>query len=616
MKQLLVLLLVLTAILLNENAHADLNEGLVAHYTFKNNAVDKSGNGNNGTVFGVSYLENDKGTFANFNKEEKDYIQVANSDSLNTSIFSISCWLSISSYETQTIIDKRNGQQDRNFSISIVDKKIIGDIGDGTNYSVANSYDLSLNTMYHIVLTYDQEYLRLYVNGSEKSKYKKETKSNTGNGNLFIGCHGLKTNYFDGLIKSFRIYNRAINDLEIIELQNLEIPVTVDSKITNESFFENKPSLTIDFESFPNNNSISNYQPLTDQYKIYGVIFSSESKPDTNQNVDPEDISNRFDGTLTISSKIQGGGSPHSETKYAYGMFYDSSYTADIRIDFINPTDAFAFYLIDNDFSDARISAYNRDGLLLSRFIVPEVDEGGSTYIGISVPKISYAIIDAKDGLKMDSTFIDDFTFIHSKNQNISNEVYEILWLNSNDNASVVGSKILEKNITFLLKVKGTISLWNPNSWENICKGIPEHDPLFESPEVINGKVGLDANFLFASVDGASYCDENLPLKDFRFEISIDGGISWFHPNFIEDEINSCHTYSYLFNANGYSLQARFKDEPIDDNYGMFQIEIIKTVNPDMQVDGDYNYNEKLDLGDAIGILQELSTLSYSKSTK
>jgi len=621
MKQLVIIfiLCILCIVFFIGNTNAEINDGLVALYTFKNNANDESGNGNTGASHGISYSVNSIGTISNFDGDN-DYIQVSNSDSINTSIFSISCWFSLNSDETQTIIDKRNGQRHRNYSISVVDKKVVGDIGDGTNYSVSDSYDLTLNTMYHVVLTYDKDVLILYLNGSEKFSNKIGAISNTGKGNLFIGCHGLKTNFFKGSIESIRIYNRTISHSEIKELYNIGITNIEPVTITSKTFFDNKHSVTIDFESFPNDNSISNNQSLTNQYSIYGVIFSSENNPNTHQNVDYVDMNGRFGGHLTISKTISGGGSPTSGIRYAYGKFHDSSYTADIRIDFITPVDAFALNIIDNDYSDVRLSAYNKHGYLLGTNIVPKVSEGNSTYIGISIPSISYAIIDAKDGEKMDSTFIDDLTFlknINQNNKNISNEILETLWLNSNDQINTVGTKKLEKNTTYLLKVQGTISLWTSNSWGNVCKGTPEAETLYESPGINNGQVGLDANFLFASVGGASYCDKQLPLKDYRFEISVDGGNIWFHPNFIDNEINSCHSYSYLFNAKGYSLLARYNDEPIDDNYGMLKIEIIKIVDTEYtKISGDYNFNEKLDLGDAIGIIQELSTSNYTQNTK
>ncbi len=82
-----------------------------------------------------------------------------------------------------------------------------------------------------------------------------------------------------------------------------------------------------------------------------------------------------------------------------------------MRFDFTTPVNAFAMYIIDNDYSDVRISAYNAVGTLLESIIVPHVGEGGTTYRGIAQPNIAYAILDGADGAQMDSTWIDEMRF-------------------------------------------------------------------------------------------------------------------------------------------------------------------------------------------------------------
>ena len=63
---------------------AGINDGLVAHYEFEGNADDSSGNGNNGTVNGLTSFENGViGNSVKFNGEYSDNIEVSYSTSNN-----------------------------------------------------------------------------------------------------------------------------------------------------------------------------------------------------------------------------------------------------------------------------------------------------------------------------------------------------------------------------------------------------------------------------------------------------------------------------------------------------------------------------------------------------
>jgi len=186
--------------------------------------------------------------------------------------------------------------------------------------------------------------------------------------------------------------------------------------INNSSFFTSIPgAITIDFERFPNGEIVPDGFALTDQYKSLGVVFSSEDNPNVLQTTDPEDAEGRFEAPFKILRAQGGGGSPTSGVRYASGNVYlGSKGTSDMRIDFVTPVTAFGFYLIDNDFTGVRISAFDASGTLLETLIAPQVSEGGRTYRGIKAPMgstISYLIIDGEDGVDLDSSFIDDLSF-------------------------------------------------------------------------------------------------------------------------------------------------------------------------------------------------------------
>ncbi|MFB9421176.1 LamG domain-containing protein, partial [Nonomuraea rubra] len=84
-----------------------------------------------------------------------------------------------------------------------------GEVGTGGTAS------LPLNTWSHLAATYDGTTLRLYVNGVLTSERTAGGPIRTDNGVLRIGGNSLWGEYFNGLIDEVRIYNRALNAVQI-----------------------------------------------------------------------------------------------------------------------------------------------------------------------------------------------------------------------------------------------------------------------------------------------------------------------------------------------------------------------------------------------------------------
>jgi hypothetical protein len=78
-------MVVLSLGLLFGPVHADLNDGLVAHYPFNGNANDESGNGNHGMVNGATLTEDRFGNIDSaFHFDGRSYIVVPSSPSLES----------------------------------------------------------------------------------------------------------------------------------------------------------------------------------------------------------------------------------------------------------------------------------------------------------------------------------------------------------------------------------------------------------------------------------------------------------------------------------------------------------------------------------------------------
>lgn len=91
-------------------------------------------------------------------------------------------------------------------------------LASGTKYTInwahGGNRQPSLNTWYHIVLTYDGSYLRLYVNGVEEKSMAVSGPLKTQTRPLVIGSTGT-AKYFNGNLANVAMYQRALTPAEI-----------------------------------------------------------------------------------------------------------------------------------------------------------------------------------------------------------------------------------------------------------------------------------------------------------------------------------------------------------------------------------------------------------------
>ncbi|PVW13046.1 LamG domain-containing protein [Marixanthomonas spongiae] len=206
-----------------------LDEGLVAFYSFCNNANDKSGHDNNATVNGAELVNDRFGNPESAYKfdGESDYMEIANSPSLKNidKKLSISMWFNTHEYYSNgdkwaVLINKAGESKalnSRQFSLYYKDN---GDIF--FNSDVIGNYDFKLNTWYHITLTYDLGSVNLYING-EKLQTKPVTEIVKNDLSLFFGYDQPgATEYYNGILDDIRIYNRVLTKKEIEALMSID----------------------------------------------------------------------------------------------------------------------------------------------------------------------------------------------------------------------------------------------------------------------------------------------------------------------------------------------------------------------------------------------------------
>jgi len=212
-------------------------------------AIDTSGQGNDGTIYGAVAVAGKMGQALSFDGIN-DYVRVANDNSLNfgTGDFSICAWINTNNDTTrQSIIVKGvplDGTTNAGYLVSYR-----GDTADDPIYFTINDDDASggvaikyntggiANSWIHICCVADRDGDgSIYVNGVLKasSSLASITTDVSINADLAIGqtLSGggpIAGRYFNGLIDEVRIYNEALTQDEVTTLYQLGRNVKMNS---------------------------------------------------------------------------------------------------------------------------------------------------------------------------------------------------------------------------------------------------------------------------------------------------------------------------------------------------------------------------------------------------
>ncbi|OFY20198.1 MAG: hypothetical protein A2W98_12710 [Bacteroidetes bacterium GWF2_33_38] len=228
-----VVLTILFWSLISANSFAQIpTSGLVAYYPFNGNAIDESGNGNDGVVYFANLTED---RFGNSNSAYSfdgvdDNILLPNIGSFNA--FTVAMWINIETF-SQNRTQSPFGSADWNYGSMHFNIEPTGDslqvaVNDGgagylaSNHSFAND----TNKWVHIAFS--------YINGGSSEFYVNRILDQTHNyltivnfNNMIIGdCYTPDIRNFNGKIDDVRIYNRALNENEITALYFENLCVT------------------------------------------------------------------------------------------------------------------------------------------------------------------------------------------------------------------------------------------------------------------------------------------------------------------------------------------------------------------------------------------------------
>ena len=195
---------------------------------------DLSGNGNNGTlVNGVGYSGDNLGSLS-FDGVD-DYVNCGNSSSLNIlNQLTISCWIlftnSPNSSGNPSIVDKWDYVNNRRSYVLGTENgsltTYVSYDGSFGNRIVCVDTAPTLNVWINLVMTYDNQTLRLYKNSSfiTSSSYNqvRNLYDNQLTNPYLMSNHGLVSNvtHLSGNLAQVSIYNRALTAAEVSQNYN------------------------------------------------------------------------------------------------------------------------------------------------------------------------------------------------------------------------------------------------------------------------------------------------------------------------------------------------------------------------------------------------------------
>jgi ribosomal protein L40E len=209
--------------------------GLVGSWKFDegsgNIAHDSSGNGNDGTINGATWVTLNNGFALSFDGLH-DYVTVPHSNTLVSPQFTIEAWIQLHAdvgNMHERIVSKQETNE-RSYSLDIfgngydgsTGNQLVLNVGSGQSYPfLMSTTKLSIETWYFVVGTQEGRTSKLYINGKLDIEGTTTTQTTDNPAVLTIGCCAPSETdtsrhaFFNGAIDEVKIYNRALTSDEV-----------------------------------------------------------------------------------------------------------------------------------------------------------------------------------------------------------------------------------------------------------------------------------------------------------------------------------------------------------------------------------------------------------------
>ena len=222
-------------------ANAALTDNLQLYVPFDGNADDISGNGNNGIVYGAT-LTTDRNANPNsayqFNGVDS-YIDFGTSDLglTGSSEITFCAWIKPdqpTTYHSQVLSSEQFYRpymiRTRGLGSAVTAQCGVRTVNGG-DYIDADINGIIVGSWYHIACTYDGINASIYVNGVLQNSVSMSGSLIASSQHILVGANPTSPpkNFFHGAIDDIRIWNRALNEDEIIEVYSGEPAPCVDA---------------------------------------------------------------------------------------------------------------------------------------------------------------------------------------------------------------------------------------------------------------------------------------------------------------------------------------------------------------------------------------------------
>jgi hypothetical protein len=227
------------------------NGNLILYFPFTGNAIDESGNNNNGinhnATLTTDYFGNINCAY-NFNGVDQ-YISVPDNSSLNFQDgISVCFWMKIGQFYEREAYPISHGNWENRWKISITNKKLRWTVKTNTGTKDLDSEtELVLNKFYYVTCLYNGADYELYLDGELDAFSSFSGSINQTTYDLTVGqvLPNDKNYNFRGVLDEIRIYNYGLSYPQILALYKSVTPVIepVSTSIPKENYlFQNYPN--------------------------------------------------------------------------------------------------------------------------------------------------------------------------------------------------------------------------------------------------------------------------------------------------------------------------------------------------------------------------------------